>query len=187
MPKYRRAHIPGGTFFFTLKTERNATIFRDQLAVRILGDPIRETKQFWPFEMNAIVLLHDHLHTIWSLPAGDADFSKRWAWLKKEFTRRYLAAGGVEQRTSASRKKNRRRGVWQQRFWEHAIEGEDDFEAHFDYIHFNPVKHGYVSRPVDWPYSSFHRWVKKGVYEPNWGFGASVPTTISKLENNVGE
>ncbi|GAB4154179.1 MAG: hypothetical protein Tsb009_30730 [Planctomycetaceae bacterium] len=127
------------------------------------------------------------MHAIWSLPAGDADFSKRWAWLKKEFTRRYLEMGGTEQRTSESRKRNRRRGVWQRRFWEHAIEDEDDFEAHFDYIHYNPVKHEYVSRPVDWPYSSFHRWVKQGVYDSDWGCGEFGIETFSGLENNAGE
>ena len=80
MPNYRRAHVPGGTFFFTVKTERNVPIFRSGAALRILRDVIRETKQLWSFEINAIVLLPDHLHTMWSLPPGDADFSQRWGW-----------------------------------------------------------------------------------------------------------
>jgi len=170
MSNYRRANIPGGTFFFTVKTERNSPIFRNDISVKILGNVIRETKTLWPFEINAIVLLPDHLHAIWSLPPGDADFSKRWAWLKKEFTKRYLQVGGREQFKSESRVKNRRRGVWQRYFWEHAIEDEDDFQAHFDYFHWNPVKHGYVNCPVDWVHSSFHKWVGKGVYDKNWGW-----------------
>lgn len=187
MSNYRRAYVPGGTFFFTVKTERNAPIFRGNDAVQTLGNVIRETKRLWPFEINAIVLLPDHLHTIWCLPPGDADFSKRWGWLKKEFTKRYLNEGGLEQKTSHSRKKNRRRGVWQRRFWEHTIEDEDDFEAHFDYVHFNPVKHGYVSRPADWPHSSFHRWVAKGVYDLNWGSAQGDPVRVSKSHHNFGE
>ena len=187
MPNYHRAYIPGGTFFFIVKTEHNAPVFQAEDSVRILGDVIRETKQRWPFDIDAIVLLPDHLHTIWSLPPNDADFSRRWGWLKKEFTRRYLASGGTEQRTSASRKKNRRRGVWQRRFWEHAIKDEDDYDAHFDYIHWNPVKHGYVECPVDWPHSSFHRWVESGVYEKNWGCGEREPQTVINSNDGFGE
>ncbi len=185
MPNYHRAHVPGGTFFFTVKTEHNSPIFRLKTAVELLGNVIRETQQKWPFTINAMVLLPDHLHTIWTLPAGDTGFSRRWAWLKKEFTKRYLKSGGREQSTSASRVKNRRRGVWQRRFWEHTI--EDDFEAHFDYIHWNPVKHRYVNRPSDWPYSSFHRWVEKGVYDQHWGSGHREPDGIGRINDVAGE
>ena len=187
MPNYRRANIPGGTFFFTVKTERNAPIFRNEFAVKILGEVIRETKLLWQFEINAIVLLPDHLHAIWTLPDGDAAFSKRWGWLKKEFTKRYLKHNGLEQPTSKSRVKNRRRGVWQRYFWEHVIQDEKDFQAHFDYIHWNPVKHGYVKCPIDWQHSSFHRWVAKGVYEKNWGCSEQEPDSIIKIKKNVGE
>ena len=187
MPNYRRAHVPGGTFFFTVKTERNAPIFQVNHTTELLGNVIRETKHKWPFEINAIVLLPDHLHAIWTLPLGDADFSKRWAWLKKEFTKRFLESGGPEQNISASRVKNRRRGVWQRRFWEHAIEDEEDFEAHFDYIHWNPVKHGYVDCPADWSNSSFHRWVAEGVYERNWGCGHQEPKAFRELKHDFGE
>ena len=107
--------------------------------------------------------------------------------MKKEFTKRYLQHGGLEQPTSASRMKYRRRGVWQRRFWEHTIEDEEDFQAHFDYTHWNPVKHGYVNGPVDWLHSSFHRWVAKGAYEKDWGCGKQEPVTITKLKNNAGE
>ncbi|WP_145063411.1 REP-associated tyrosine transposase [Adhaeretor mobilis] len=183
MPNYRRFFVPGGTFFFTLKTERNAPIFSQAPNVKLLGDVFRETKSRWPFEVNAVVLLPDHLHTIWSLPGGDANYSTRWAWLKKEFTKRYLDAGGVEQPTSLSRDKNRRRGVWQRRFWEHTCEDVEDFEAHFDYLHWNPVKHGYVECPHQWPHSSFHRWVGQGVYAKLWGCGTGQPKSAASVDD----
>lgn len=186
MPNYRRAYIPGGTYFFTVKTERNAPIFSDVWAVRLLGNVIRDAKQIWPFTINAMVLLPDHLHAIWTMPRGDDNYSTRWACIKKEFTKRYLEAGGREQATSRSRRKNRRRGIWQRRFWEHTIEEEDDFDAHFDYAHWNPVKHGYVICPALWPHSSFHRWVKKGVYPRNWGCGDHEPRTVA-LVTEAGE
>ena len=178
MPNYRRAHVPGGTYFFTLKTERNAPIFRDPDAVKWLGSILREANENWPVVTKAMVLLPDHLHVLWSLPPGDDRYSMRWGWIKKEFTKRYLASGGIEQPISDSKQRQRRRGVWQRKFWEHTIEDEDDFQAHFDYIHWNPVKHGYVRCPADWPYSSFHRWVKAGVYEQHWGCGDRIPQTI---------
>lgn len=182
MPNYRRSFIPGGTYFFTVKTERNAPVFGEISAVRLLGTVIREAKQRWPFRINAIVVLPNHLHAIWSLPPGDVGYSTRWAWIKKEFTKRYLASGGQEQVTSVSRQKNRRRGVWQRRFWEHTIEEGRDYEAHFDYIHWNPVKHRYVTCPVDWQHSSFHRWVRAGVYPKNWGSGDREPTSAVRLK-----
>ncbi len=187
MSNYRRAHIPGGTFFFTIKTENNAPIFAEQHNVILLGQIIRETKERWPFEVNAMVLLPDHLHAIWSLPPGDDDYPARWGWFKKEFTKRYLSQGGNEQHTSPSRKRYRRRGVWQRRYWEHTIEDEEDFEAHFDYVHWNPVKHKYVSCPRDWPHSSFHRWVVAGVYDIHWGCGQRVPMSVANSDRDFGE
>lgn len=186
MPNYRRAYVPGGTFFFTLKMERNSPNFSNPARIEMLGVILREARARWPYITHAIVVLPDHLHTIWSLPPGDTNYSTRWAWIKKEFTRRHLATGGVEQPTSESRQRNRRRGVWQRRFWEHTIESEEDFEAHFDYIHWNPVKHGYVRCPSDWRYSSFHRWVNQGVYPPDWGCSAKPPPSIISL-TDIGE
>lgn len=181
MPNYRRFFQPGGTYFFTLKTECNAPVFREPSAIQLLGSVIRATKERWPMDIVALVLLPDHLHSIWSLPSGDANYSARWGWLKKEFSRRYVAVGGTVQPTSRSRKQNRRLGVWQRRFWEHTIDDEEDFNHHFDYVHWNPVKHGYVTRPKDWPLSSFHRWVKAGVYDEAWGCGGE-PLSVAKIQ-----
>lgn len=176
MPNYRRAFVPGGTFFFTVVTQNRAPVFADFAACRLLGDCLRECQRDWPFEINAIVLLHDHLHALWTLPPGDSRYSARWSWIKKEFSVRYLAAGGVEQFVSAGKRRERRRGVWQRRFWEHAVSDADDFEIRFDYIHFNPVKHGYVQCPGEWSRSSFHRWVQRGVYPPHWACSGKHPS-----------
>jgi putative transposase len=128
----------------------------------------------WPFDLTGIVLLPDHLHTIWTLPPGDVAFSRRWWRIKGEFTALFLKGGGSEGKCSASRRKRKERGVWQRRFWEHAIRDENDFERHMDYLHYNPVKHGLVGRPCDWPYSSFHRWVQMGIYPPDWGCACPI-------------
>ena len=167
--EYRRAFVPGGTFFFTVVTFNRRETFTDLAAIRILGSVLRRSILRWPVTVHAIVVLPDHWHTIWSLPSGDTEYPKRLGWIKKEFTKHWLSIGGVEEQVSAGKQRQRRRGVWQPRYWEHTIEDEEDFQNHFDYIHWNPVKHGYVSCPRDWPHSSFHRWVKRGVYPEHWG------------------
>lgn len=169
MPNYRRARVPGGTYFFSVVVQDRVPLFADETARRLLGERIRECRDMWPFNVTAIVLLPDHLHAIWTLPPGDDRYSARWSWIKKEFTRTWLAAGGREQPVSQARADEHRRGVWQPRFWEHTIETDEDFERHFDYVHYNPVKHGHASVPAEWPWSSFHRWVAAGVYPENWG------------------
>jgi putative transposase len=168
MSDYRRAHIPGGTFFFTLVTENRAPILCGQLARTELRRAFRTCRERWPFAVDALVLLPDHMHTIWSFPPGDADFSRRLAFIKKEFTKRWLLAGGTEQPRTESRRRHGRRGVWQRRFWEHAIRDGDDLMRHVEYIHHNPVKHGLVTCPHAWPYSTFHRWVRTGAYPSDW-------------------
>jgi len=134
----------------------------------LLGSILRQCILKWPFTIDAIVLLPDHLHAIWSLPPGDDEYSKRWGWIKKEFMKAWLALGEREQARTAGRVRDRRRGVWQPKFWEHTLETDDDFQRHFDYVHYNPVKHGLVKCPRDWPWSSFQRWVRAGVYPQNW-------------------
>jgi len=132
-----------------------------------------------PFTIVALVLLPDHLHTIWTLPEEDADFSTRWSILKTCFTLAWLAAGGGEGAISSSRRRNRRRGVWQRRFWEHRIRDQDDFNRHLNYIHYNPVKHGLARCPHAWPHSTFGKWVKRGAYRTDWCCGChATPQTI---------
>ena len=189
MPNYRRACVPGGTFFFTVVTHQRHTIFKSHVARLLLGECFREAIRHWPMNIDAMVLLPDHLHAIWSLPNGDSDYSRRWAWIKKEFTKRWLQNAGTELSVSTGRQKERRRGIWQPRFWEHTIRDEDDFERHFDYIHYNPVKHGLVRCPHQWPYSSFHRWVKRDVYPRHWACGKLDQNTLNfeDIEQSVGE
>ena len=164
MSQYRRAKIPGGTYFFTVNCaqRKNNTLLIDQ--VETLRESMRVVKQRHPFEIDAIVILPEHLHCIWTLPEGDADFSRRWTLIKANFSR-LIPKGEVR---SESRVKRGERGIWQRRYWEHYIRDENDFERHVNYIHWNPVKHGLVRNVKDWPYSSFHKFVKKGVYQQNW-------------------
>src|SRR3990170_6805636 len=131
MPDYRRARIPGGTYFFTVVTHRRVKLFSNRHARDILGNIFRRCQLRRPFSIDAIVLLPDHLHTIWTLPSGDIDYSGRWNWIKHEFTRLWLENRGTERPGSMGRQSERRRGVWQPRFWEHTIETDEDFERHF--------------------------------------------------------
>ena len=168
MPHYRCLIRPGGTFFFTLVTENRAAILCEDTARKILHDAIADCASRRPFALEAMVLLPDHAHLMMTLPDGDSDYSTRIAGIKATFTRGYLAAGGSEQPRSASRQRKRRRGIWQRWFWEHAIRDDDDYEKHFDYTHWNPVKHGLVTCPHEWDYSTFQRSVRQGVYEQDW-------------------
>lgn len=188
MPNWRRARIPGGTYFFTVVTEGRRPIFESACARQILGDTIRQCIVSWPFEPVAIVLLPDHLHSIWCLPEGDSDYSKRWAWIKQDFTKKWIAKGGEEMPVTDGKKRDGRRGVWQSKFWEHTIKDEVDFDRHYDYIHFNPVKHGYVRCPSEWEWSSFHRWVKEGVYPEDWACGDDRQNLdFRDIDKTVGE
>ncbi len=137
----------------------------------VLRKAFRYARQRYPFTIDAIVVLPDHLHTIWTLPEGDADFAVRWQLIKGNFSRK-LPQG---ERISASRVRKRERGIWQRRFWEHTLRDEDDFARHADYIHFNPVKHGHTARVQDWPFSSFHRMVRLGIYPADWAGDATDP------------
>jgi putative transposase len=178
MPNWRRAHVPGGSFFFTVVTDGRRPLFENDRARMLLGEKLRAAEDRWPFHVNAIVLLPDHLHAIWMLPRGDTSYDVRWAWIKKEFTKAWLVGGGHERPQSVGRTRDGRRGVWQPKYWEHTLEDEDDFERHFDYIHFNPVKHGLVAAPYLWPHSSFARWVEHGVYSERWACGP-MPNTLT--------
>ena len=163
MTGYRRFRVKGGVYFFTVNlAERKKKLLIEHIDV--LRAAFRVVKQAHPFQMDAVVILPDHLHTIWTLPEGDDDFSLRWRKIKSAFSRE-IEKG---ERVSKSRAGKKERGIWQRRFWEHAIRDENDFTRHVDYIHFNPVKHGHVQRVVDWPYSSFHKYVRFGIYTADW-------------------
>jgi putative transposase len=180
MSDYRRWHQPGGTSFFTVVAYHRFRLFDEPNAAQLLGEVMREVRDELPFETVAIVLLPEHLHTIWSLPSGDEDFSTRWKEIKTRFTTRWIAMGGKEMPVSPSQARRGNRGVWQRRFIEHLIRDEEDLANHCDYIHYNPVKHGHSQRPWDWQHSSFRRFVERGHYEWNWG--QSEPESIAGLD-----
>ena len=163
MPNYRRAKIEGGTFFFTLTlADRSSDLLvREINRFRRIYGQVQERR---PFESVAMCVLPDHLHAIWSLPLGDSDFATRWNLIKSGFTRGLPAA-----LRSPSKIAKREKGIWQRRYWEHVIRDDADLARHVDYIHFNPVKHGLVSRVCDWPHSSFHRYVKRDDLPADWG------------------
>lgn len=169
MTGYRRNFIAGGSFFFTVNlAERRLQLLTEH--IEELRAAFRTVRQRHSFAIDAMVVLPDHLHAVWTLPEGDADFATRWRLIKSTFSRG-LPAG---ERISSSRVTRGERGIWQRRYWEHTIRDENDFARHVDYIHINPVKHGLVTRVQDWPFSSFHRMVKLGVYPEDWAGDAVV-------------
>ncbi len=164
MPHYRRLWCPGGTYFFTVNLLRRGD---NDLLIRYINElrnAIARVKRCHPFTIHAWVVLPDHLHCVIELPQGDVDFAMRWRLIKAGFSR---SLAKTEHR-SPSRKRRGERGVWQRRFWEHLIRDENDYHAHVDYVHINPLKHGLVERVEEWPYSTFHRWVTAGVYPIDW-------------------
>ena len=173
MPQYRRAIAPGGTFFFTVVLhDRQSDVLTTHAAA--LKAAFAKVKQQRPFLIDAIVVLPDHLHCLWTLPPDDADFSTRWRLIKTAFARSLP----FDETPSPHRQRRGERTVWQRRFWEHLIRDEDDFARHADYIHYNPVKHGLVLHPGDWPHSSFQRFVERGVYPKDWAAPMSVQSLV---------
>ncbi|MFC7420766.1 transposase [Iodobacter arcticus] len=162
--QYRRANIAGATYFFTVNlANRKSALLLEQ--IDLLREAIRKIRHSHPFKIIAIVVLPDHLHAIWRLPVGDADFPLRWALIKATFSRSIQKTEVIIK----SRKLKRERGIWQRRYWEHLIRDDEDLAKHVAYIYFNPVKHGYVTKAVDWPYSSIHRAIRLGDIDEEWG------------------
>lgn len=168
MSRFRRATTRGGTYFFTVVTYRRQKILCDPLIRTALRQAINKTRASYPFIIDAWVLLPDHLHCIWTLPDGDADFSTRWSKIKRHVSIECREQYRSGEWLSDSKNKHRESTLWQRRFWEHRIRDEEDFNRHVDYIHHNPVKHGMCKMPGQWPHSTFHRFVQDGVYPDNW-------------------
>jgi len=167
---YRRAWHPGGTYFFTvnlLQRHGNDLLTRH---IGLLRRVVAEVRRRHPFKIHGWVVLPDHLHCVIELPAGDADFATRWRLVKMGFSKGLPPT----ERLSEVRVRRGERGIWQRRYWEHLIRDEEDFRAHMDYVHINPVKHALVTRVADWPYSTFHRLVAQGSYPPDWAGGAEA-------------
>ncbi len=163
MVRYRRNFLSGGTFFITATlADRKSRVLVEY--VEPLRTAMRLTRRRYPFGIDAVVVLPDHLHIVMTLPDGDADFSIRWSLIKRRFTSAVASAGAP-----VARHANGEPTLWQRRFWEHTIRDDRDFERHVDYIHYNPVRHGLVGRVRDWPHSSFHRYVRLGLLSQDWG------------------
>lgn len=173
MTDYRRNFILGGTSFFTVNlADRRSRLLTDQ--IDLLRAAFRYTAARHAFGIDAIVIMPEHLHAIWHLPPGDADYALRWRLVKTYFSRNLPA---LESR-SPSRAAKGERGIWQRRYWEHTLRDEADYARHVDYIHFNPMKHGRVARVQDWPYSSFHRHVRDGCYPAHWAGEGALETGV---------
>ncbi len=174
MVRYRRNFIAGGTFFFTVTlADRRSTALVENVAA--LRHAFRVTRKERPFAIDAIVILPDHLHAIMTLPPQDPDFSGRWRRIKSLFTRQLLARGLPIERDTRGEY-----DLWQRRFWEHTLRDETDLARHVDYVHYNPVKHGLVRSVGDWPYSSFHRYVRQGWLPPDWAGTIELGTSFGE-------
>lgn len=194
--QYRRAFVPGGTFFFTVVTANRRPLLANEKAVGVLREAFKAVIAKRPFAVVAMAVLPEHLHSVWTLPPGDSDFATRWRLIKTWFTKHHgdalgyagahptygevgldvLGYAGAHPTYigSLSRARKGERDVWQRRYWEHQIRDADDLRHHVEYIHYNPVRHGHVSRPIEWPFSSFRRYVETGVYAEDWGGGGVV-------------
>ncbi len=176
MVNYRRIKIQGGCYFFTVALHnRNLTLLTEHIDV--LRRSMRTVQRRLPFKTEAIVILPEHLHAIWTLPPKDHDYPERWRQIKGLFTRDIIKRNIKLQNVGKGEY-----NLWQRRYWEHTIVNENDYENHVNYIHYNPVKHGYVKQTKDWPYSSFHTYVKKGILTIHWGDSAE-----EKKEHLFGE
>ena len=165
MPNYRRLRQPGGSWFFTVNiADRRQPTLVDEIAG--LMRAVRHVKHRRPFRIDALVVLPDHLHAIWTLPEGDSDFATRWRLIKTHFVKSLPA---TERLTSVQLRRGER-GVWQQRYWEHLIRDDHDYRAHVDYCYFNPVKHGLVERVFQWPHSTYHRDVRAGLFARDFDY-----------------
>ena len=170
--RYRRTRIKGGTYFFTLVTFKREKILTRPENLLVLRHAFIDVRRQHPFEIDAIVLLPDHLHCVWTLPDDDHDFSTRWRLIKSHFTRN--CDDKFKPKPFGSRAEKKEQALWQRRFWEHLIRDEEDYLRHVEYVHYNPVKHGLVSTPGDWQYSSFHRYVEMGKYRHDWASSGNI-------------
>lgn len=170
MPNYRRYSSTSQIYFFTLVTYQRQPVLLTPEFRSALRSAIAETLKRYPFSIDGWVLLPDHLHCIWTLPDRDADFSRRWSIIKRLTTQKLKDSSAVRTAPLTASRGGRREGsIWQRRFWEHEIGGDEDFQHHLDYCYWNPVKHGLVHSPAHWPYSTFHRDVRRGLYPETWG------------------
>lgn len=171
MPNYRRLRIPGGCYFFTVVTHERRPVLTAPHTIGVLRNAVRDCRQRYPFTINAWVVLPDHIHALWTMPADDADFSIRWRLIKTLVTQ-----------TIHRSLPHAEAPFWQQRFWEHAVRDDDEYAGFVQYIHFNPVHHRLVSEVADWPHSTFHRYVRDGIYPASWAADPKIRSPAEFVE-----
>jgi len=169
MPEYRRSRVPVGTYFFTLVTYNCRPLFASKSNCHLLVNVWNDVRSSHTFESVAACILPDHIHAIWTLPEGDDDYPMRWKEIKRLFTQEYNRGNMDSLSRTKSQQTQGEATIWHRRYWEHTIRDQDDLNAYIDYVHINPLKHGLVNMVKDWPWSSFHRYVKEGVYPEHWG------------------
>jgi putative transposase len=174
MPEYRRNFVPGGTYFFTLVTFNRRHLFSNKDNCQLLVDVWTDVQSRHPFESVAACILPDHIHAIWTLPEGDDGYPMRWKEIKRLFTQEFHRRNHEGIGRTLSQQLKGEATIWHRRYWEHTIRDQDDLNAHIDYVHINPLKHGLVPMVKDWPWSSFHRYVKMGIYPEDWGGKAEI-------------
>ena len=170
MSEYRRLYQPGGSYFFTVVTHQRIKILSLPEHISRLKSSFAKVMEKHPYTMEAFVILPDHIHCLWRMPPSDSNYSIRWRLIKGYFS------NGFNDPVNKRGEKE----IWQRRFWEHLLRDDEDWRRHMDYIHYNPVKHGYVENPGDWPHSSFRQAVKDGLYAPDWG--TEEPGSISRMD-----
>ena len=181
MSNYRRIIMPGATYFFTQVTYKRIPWLCTDIGRETLRKGLQRTQKLYPFSIDAIALLPDHFHCIWTLPEGDSNYPIRWRYFKSFVTRSCGHKLQISTEISLSREKRQEKNLWQRRYWEHLIRNEKDFSNHCDYIHYNSVKHGLCQSPQNWQFSSFHRFVAKGIYPQDWGANESL-----NIPENIG-
>ena len=180
MVAYRRNFVPGGTYFFTVNLRDRNKSYLTQY-VDDLRECFRSCKSKYPMTIDAVVILPEHLHCLWTLPSDDSNYANRWRYIKSSFTKKLIAHG-----VNITKDKHGQYNLWQRRYWEHTIRDEKDFNRHVEYIHYNPIKHGYVTKLIEWPNSSFHQYVKNGVILENWGENHPPDTELDR-DSKYGE
>ena len=162
MVNYHRSRAAGGTFFFTvnLRDRRRALLVDHIIALRCI---VRAVNIELPFTIDAMVVLPDHWHAVWTMPPDDLGYARRIRLIKARFPKHLLREG-----VDIDKDEHGEYKLWQRRYWEHTIRDDRDFEAHVNYVHINPVKHGHVARATDWPHSTIHRYVGRGLLVPDW-------------------
>jgi putative transposase len=171
MPNFRRYYVPNAVVFITAVTKDRVPYFERQDNVELFWDTLRRVQSIHPFGLLAYVLLPDHFHWLMRVEREDGDFSVVMHSIKRNYTLNFKRAHGITRPFS----------LWQSRFWDHVIRDGEDLENHFDYVHWNPVKHGYVRRPEEWRDSTFVYWLERGYYEPDWAYEGE-PVNIAQMD-----